>query len=80
MDHVAGSGNAVKPALGEVEVQSCRLRINVDQSVFITCDDDDGIFKFAYSHLDYADTSFAYDADRRKGEDGTTNKEKINKD
>src|ERR1700730_11993427 len=49
MDHVAGSGNAVKPALGDVEVQSCRLRINVDQSVFITCDDYDGNLQFADS-------------------------------
>ena len=45
MDHVAGSGNAVKLALGDVAVQPCRLRINVDQSVFITCDDDDGHFQ-----------------------------------
>src|SRR6185312_3085137 len=29
MDHVAGSGNAVKPALGDVAVQPRRLRINV---------------------------------------------------
>jgi hypothetical protein len=42
MDHVAGSGNAVKPALGDLAVQPCRLRIRVDQPVFITCHDDDG--------------------------------------
>src|SRR5712671_5788332 len=42
MDHVAGSGNTVKPALRDVAVQPCRLRIDVDQSIFITCDDDDG--------------------------------------
>jgi hypothetical protein len=44
MDHVAGFGNAVKPALGDIAVQPFRLRIDVDQSVFITCDDDDGHF------------------------------------
>ena len=49
MDHVAGSGNAVKLALGDVAVQPGRLRIDVNQSVFVTCDDDQGIFKFAYS-------------------------------
>ena len=31
------------------------------------------------AHLDYADTSFAYDADRRKGEEGDTNQTTINK-
>src|SRR6478752_2379028 len=42
MDHVAGSGNAVKLALEDVAVQPGRLRIDVNQSVFVTCDDDQG--------------------------------------
>jgi hypothetical protein len=42
MDHVAGSRDAVKSALGDVAVQLFRLRINVDQPVFLTRDDDHG--------------------------------------
>ena len=53
MDHMAGYWNAVKAALGDLAVQACRLRINVDQSVLFTCNDHDGIFKFAYSLRKY---------------------------
>jgi hypothetical protein len=35
MDHMAGPGNAVKPALRDLGMQARRLLIDVDQAVFL---------------------------------------------
>jgi hypothetical protein len=44
---VAVSGNSVKSALGNVQMQR-RLRVNVDQPILLACDDSTGIFKSEY--------------------------------
>ena len=41
MNHMAGPGHAVKPALGQFAVQTFRLRISVNQPVLVTGNDDD---------------------------------------
>jgi len=42
MHHMAGTGNAMKIALGNVPMKSVRLLIDVDEPIFLARDDADG--------------------------------------
>ena len=45
MDHVAGRGNAIEFAVKNILMEPCRLLIDVDDPISLTCDNDDGNLK-----------------------------------
>ena len=53
MHHVAAAWNAVKLALSNVGMKAARLFIDVNQPIFLTCDDADGHLQFGILILEF---------------------------